>query len=122
MIYSRDTSHWSGTLKLWYMNEFNEYVHKKRQPVALDFQINQISLLEPDVVSDAGRSHSSGTSELIFRPTEGGEVFSQLVSMCADPAILGDKLLHALATMADDAPEPTHSGNSYITGGAKPRC
>ena len=52
----------------------------------------------------------SGTSDLIFRPTEGGEVFSQLVSLCAEPAILGDKLLNALAAMADDPSEPSHSG------------
>ena len=52
----------------------------------------------------------SGTSDLIYRPTEGGEVFSQLVSLCTEPAILGDKLLHALAAMADDPSEPSQSG------------
>ncbi|KAK7503511.1 hypothetical protein BaRGS_00005050 [Batillaria attramentaria] len=55
------------------------------------------------------------TSELIFRPTEGGEVFSQLVSLCGEPAILGDKLLNALATMADHSPEPSQSVLSMET-------
>ncbi|XP_070207763.1 spatacsin-like isoform X2 [Littorina saxatilis] len=64
---------------------------------------------------DAGTGQR-GTSELIFRPTEGGEVFSQLVSLCAEPAILGDKLLMALAAMADTAPDPpSHSVLSMET-------
>ncbi|KAL8574758.1 hypothetical protein ACOMHN_035875 [Nucella lapillus] len=54
--------------------------------------------------SSSGRS---GSGELIFRPTEGGQVFSQLVSLCADPAVLGHRLLQALATMADQSEQPT---------------
>ena len=56
------------------------------------------------------RPGQSGTSELIFRPTDGGKVFSQLVSLCTEPAILGDKLLTALAAIADDASEHSQSG------------
>ena len=58
------------------------------------------------------KSSKVGKSDLIFRPTESGEVFSQLVSLCSDPAVLGDKLLQALAALAAD--DMTHFGKSNI--------
>jgi hypothetical protein len=68
-------------------------------------------LLHVFIAADGSRSSKGGSTELIFRPTEGGEVFSQLVSLCADPAILGKKLLDALASLASDATDDmTQSG------------
>ncbi|XP_076465994.1 spatacsin-like [Babylonia areolata] len=62
-----------------------------------------------------GGSGRSGSGELIFRPTEGGQVFSQLVSLCGDPAVLGHRLLTALASLADQSPQPSQEVLSMET-------
>lgn len=55
-------------------------------------------------------SDNISTSDLIFRPTARGEVFSQLVGVCGEPALLGDRLLYSLAAMDIDSPDPSHAG------------
>ncbi|PVD19335.1 hypothetical protein C0Q70_19822 [Pomacea canaliculata] len=66
---------------------------------------------------DVGASDSDNisTSDLIFRPTARGEVFSQLVGVCGEPALLGDRLLYSLAAMDIDSPDPSHAVLSMET-------
>lgn len=57
-----------------------------------------------------GDTSSSSSSDLIFHPAEGTTEFSNLVRLCPDPSLLGDRLLDAVAALAGNEADPSQAG------------
>ena len=53
---------------------------------------------------------TAGDQELFFDPGENFTDFHQIVRLCQEPSLLGDRLLGALAAMADSAENISDKG------------
>ncbi|XP_064608291.1 spatacsin-like [Liolophura sinensis] len=67
------------------------------------------------IFNSSGDASSTSSSDLIFHPAEGATEFSNLVRLCHDPSMLGDRLLDAVAALAGNEADPSQAVLSIQT-------
>ena len=56
----------------------------------------------------------TGNQELLFDPGENFSDFYQIVRLCQEPSLLGDRLLSALASLADSPEQISDKGSLFV--------